>query len=74
MSTIKVESLTKNYGTTKVLKRIDLTIHEGEVFGFVGHNGSGKSTFIHTLTGIINKTSGAFEILGTPDTQLDTIV
>lgn len=73
MSIIKVENLTKNYGTAQVLRGIDLTIQEGEVFGFVGHNGSGKSTFIHTLTGIINKTSGSFEILGTPDSQLDTI-
>lgn len=54
---IEISQLTKKYGTTDVLKGIDLTIHQGEVFGFVGHNGSGKSTFIHTITGITNKNS-----------------
>lgn len=70
---IQVENLTKNYGPTEVLKGINLTVRKGEVFGFVGHNGAGKSTLIHTLTGIINKTSGSFKMLGTPDSQLDKI-
>lgn len=73
MNVIEVNHLTKNYGAAEVLKGIQLTVREGEVFGFVGHNGSGKSTFIHTLTGIANKTSGSFEILGTPDVQLNQI-
>lgn len=71
MEIINVVQLTKRYGATEVLKGINLTIHQGEVFGFVGHNGAGKSTFIHTLTGIINKSSGSFEILGISDKQID---
>lgn len=71
MEIIKINQLTKKYGTTEVLKGIDLTVRQGEVFGFVGHNGSGKSTFIHTITGIINKSSGSFEILGISDKQID---
>ncbi|MGP4039668.1 ABC transporter ATP-binding protein [Gracilibacillus sp. D59] len=70
---INVAQLTKRFGTTDVLNGIDLTIHEGEVFGFIGHNGAGKSTFINTLTGIINKSSGSFEIIGTSDQQLDDV-
>lgn len=71
MEIIKINQLTKKYGTTEVLKGIDLTVRQGEVFGFVGHNGSGKSTFIHTITGIINKSSGSIEILGISDKQID---
>ncbi|KPH71786.1 ABC transporter ATP-binding protein [Oceanobacillus caeni] len=68
---IKINQLTKRYGTTEVLKGINLTIHQGEVFGFVGHNGAGKSTFIHTITGIIHKSSGIFKIKDAPDEQID---
>lgn len=71
MEIIKINQLKKKYGNTEILKGIDLTVHQGEVFGFVGHNGAGKSTFIHTITGIINKSSGSFEIMGIPDSQLD---
>ncbi|MFU0790757.1 ABC transporter ATP-binding protein [Cerasibacillus sp. JNUCC 74] len=73
MNAIEVNNLTKNYGATEVLKGIQLTIQKGEIFGFVGHNGSGKSTFIHILTGISNKTSGSFEILGVPDRKLNQV-
>src|SRR5690625_3747759 len=61
---INVESLRKAYGSSEVLKGIDLKIYPGEVLGFVGRNGAGESTFIHTITGIINKSSGDFKIFG----------
>lgn len=73
MEMIQVKQLTKSYGTSDVLRGIDLTIYQGEVFGFVGHNGAGKSTFIHTITGILNKSSGSFKILGIPDEQMDQV-
>ncbi|WP_404451987.1 ABC transporter ATP-binding protein [Virgibacillus necropolis] len=70
---IVAENLMKSYGESKVLKGISLSVYKGEVFGFVGHNGAGKSTLIHTLTGIINKTSGTFHILGTSGDQLNKV-
>ncbi|MFC0013937.1 MULTISPECIES: ABC transporter ATP-binding protein [Allobacillus] len=73
MSIIEVNHLTKKYGTTEVLKDINLEIYQGEVFGFVGHNGAGKSTFIHTITGITNKSSGSFTIMGFSDRQLNHV-
>lgn len=73
MEIININQLTKKYGTTEILKGINLTVHQGEVFGFVGHNGAGKSTLIHTITGIINKSTGSFEILGISDKQIDTV-
>lgn len=73
MEILQTKQLTKNYGATPILKGIDLTIHQGEIFGFVGHNGAGKSTFIHTLTGILHKSSGTFNILGASDQQMNQI-
>lgn len=70
---IKVQQLTKSYGSSAVLKGINMTVQEGEVFGLVGHNGAGKSTFIHTLTGIVNKSGGSFEILQTADNKLNKV-
>ncbi|TCP30925.1 ABC-2 type transport system ATP-binding protein [Scopulibacillus darangshiensis] len=73
MKAIEVENLIKRYGSANVLNGINLTVEKGEVFGFVGHNGAGKSTFIHTLTGITRKSSGSFSILGTPGGELDRV-
>ncbi len=55
---LEVTGLTKNYGQKEVLKGIDLKIEDGEIFGFLGRNGAGKSTFINILTGLAKQTSG----------------
>ncbi|SER24010.1 ABC-2 type transport system ATP-binding protein [Gracilibacillus ureilyticus] len=70
---IHAAGLKKRFGSSDVLNGIDLTIYEGEVFGFIGHNGAGKSTFINILTGIINKSGGSFTIMGAPDQNLDKV-
>ena len=48
---IQGKELTKNFGTTPVFEKIDLTIHSGDKIGLVGHNGCGKSTLLRLLTG-----------------------
>lgn len=68
---IEVNNLTKNFGHTDVLKGINLTVRQSEIFGLVGHNGAGKSTFIHTITGIVLKSSGFFTIKGVSDEKID---
>lgn len=73
MEVINVQNLTKNFGSSHVLKGINLAVNKGEIFGFVGRNGAGKSTLINALTGIINKSSGSFSILGVPDHELDKV-
>lgn len=55
---LQVRQLTKNYGKKQVLKSIDLQVEAGEIFGFLGRNGAGKSTFINILTGLAKPTSG----------------
>lgn len=64
MNVIETKSLTKKYGATTVVNDISLTIEAGEIFGFLGTNGAGKSTFINMITGIILPTSGEYKLLG----------
>ncbi|WP_071458874.1 ABC transporter ATP-binding protein [Bacillus massilinigeriensis] len=64
MKAIETKQLRKSYGKTEIVKGISLTVEQGEIFGFLGRNGAGKSTFINMLTGIIHPTSGSFSLLG----------
>ncbi|NLD26453.1 MAG: ATP-binding cassette domain-containing protein [Acholeplasmataceae bacterium] len=63
---IKIEHFTKIYGNAKkpAVEDFNLEVHDGEVFGFIGHNGAGKSTTIKSLVGIQSITSGRMEIDG----------
>jgi beta-exotoxin I transport system ATP-binding protein len=63
-SAIRVEALTKRYGSLEAVRGIDLDVRHGEVFGFVGPNGAGKSTTIRCLLDLIRPTSGRIEVLG----------
>ncbi|MBP3041059.1 ABC transporter ATP-binding protein [Bacillaceae bacterium Marseille-Q3522] len=64
MYAIETNHLEKSYGKVKVIKGIDLRVKKGELFGFLGRNGAGKSTFINMLTGIIRPSAGTFSLLG----------
>lgn len=62
MSIIETKNLTKYYGKSRGIIDLDLTVNEGEFFGFIGPNGAGKSTTIRTLLGLIYPTSGEARI------------
>ncbi|MCI8632573.1 MAG: ABC transporter ATP-binding protein [Lachnospiraceae bacterium] len=64
MEIIKTTKLTKYYGKIKGIIDLDLTVTQGEFFGFIGPNGAGKSTTIRALLGLILPTSGCAMILG----------
>jgi ABC-2 type transport system ATP-binding protein len=55
---IRIENLTKSYRTIQALKGVNLEVNEGELFAYLGPNGSGKTTTIKILTGLANPTSG----------------
>jgi len=55
---IRIENLTKNYRNIQALKGVNLRVNEGELFAYLGPNGSGKTTTIKILTGLANPTSG----------------
>ena len=64
MALIKTTKLTKYYGKSRGIIDLDLTVSQGEFFGFIGPNGAGKSTTIRTLLGLIAPTSGSAMIFG----------
>ncbi|HPF31124.1 MAG TPA: ABC transporter ATP-binding protein [Candidatus Saccharibacteria bacterium] len=64
MNIIETNKLTKYYGKTLGIVDVDMSVVEGEIFGFIGPNGAGKSTTIRTLLGLIYPTSGSAKIFG----------
>lgn len=64
MDAIQTKGLTKYYGKARGIIELDLTVAEGEFFGFIGPNGAGKSTTIRSLLGLIAPTGGEARILG----------
>lgn len=64
MEAIKTVNLTKYYGEVRGIVELNLTVGEGEFFGFIGPNGAGKSTTIRTLLGLISPTCGSAHIFG----------
>ena len=56
---IEIKNVSKSYnGKKKVLKNVDLSINDGEIFAFIGHNGAGKTTMIKSIMGIIDFEEG----------------
>lgn len=73
MDAIRIEGLTKTFRPSwpgkpalTVVRDLDLTVRAGEVFGFLGPNGSGKTTTMKMLLGLTNPTRGTVELLGKP--------
>ena len=64
MEAIRTNDLTKMYGKARGITKLNLSVQEGEAFGFIGPNGAGKSTTIRTLLGLISPTSGNARVLG----------
>jgi len=64
MSILKVEKISKQFGQLKAVDELSFEVAAGEVFGFLGQNGSGKSTTIRMLLSLIHPTSGTIELFG----------
>ncbi|WP_027721982.1 ABC transporter ATP-binding protein [Maridesulfovibrio zosterae] len=61
---IDVSGVTKTFGTKTVVNGLDMQVRKGEIFGFLGPNGSGKTTFIRMLCGLLSPDSGSGTCLG----------
>ena len=61
---ISASGLVKNFGTTRALDHLDLTVSTGEVHGFLGPNGAGKTTTIRVLLGLLRRDGGQVSLLG----------
>ena len=63
---IEAHSLTKTFGDFTAVDHVSFTIERGEIFGFLGSNGCGKTTTMKMLTGLLQASSGSAELLGAP--------
>ena len=63
---IRTRGLTKRFGSLTAVDDVDLDVREGDVYGFLGANGSGKTTTVRMLLGLVLATSGTVELLGRP--------
>ena len=68
-TTIKVRGLAKKFGDFTAVNGIDFDVYRGEIFGFLGPNGSGKTTTIRMMLGLLEPTAGTAEVLGIPITE-----
>ena len=65
-STIITENLVKRFGEFTAVDDVSFVVHPGEIFGFLGPNGSGKTTTIRMMLGLLTPTAGNIEVLGVP--------
>ena len=61
---IRTEGLTKRFGKVRAVEDLDLTVHRGQIYGFLGRNGAGKTTTIRMMLALTKPTDGYVEILG----------
>ena len=61
---LQAEQLTKRYGRRVVVDRLSLTVEQGDIFGFLGQNGAGKSTVLRMALGLVRPTSGRVLLFG----------
>ncbi|QAA30667.1 ABC transporter ATP-binding protein [Clostridium manihotivorum] len=67
---IEIKNVSKSYNkTSNAVDNVDITINDGEIFGFLGPNGAGKTTTIKMITGIISPTQGDIKINGVSITE-----
>lgn len=67
---LSINKLTKNFGKLCAVNQLDLEVQRGQVFGMLGPNGSGKTTTLGMLMGVVNPTAGSFNWFGEPATHL----
>ena len=70
MSMLKVTDLEVFYGVIQAIKGISFEVNEGEVIALIGANGAGKTTILHTITGLVDSKAGKIEFEGKDITKL----
>ena len=71
MNAIEIRNLTKSFGEKQAVRGLDMTVPEGAIYGFIGENGSGKSTTEKIICGLIHESSGSVRLYGKPHTDVD---
>ena len=71
MNAIEIRNLTKNFGAKQAVNGLNMTVPEGAIYGFIGENGSGKSTTEKIICGLIHESGGTVKLYGQPHTDGD---
>ena len=71
MNAIEIKNLTKSFGSKQALTGLNMTVPVGAIYGFIGENGSGKSTTEKIICGLIHESGGSVKLFGKPHTDGD---
>lgn len=71
---LKTERLSKVYGSYKAVNEVNMKIKKGDIYGFIGKNGAGKTSFIRLITGLIRVSDGEYELFGNKNTNASELV
>ncbi len=71
MNAIEIRNLSKNFGAKQAVNGLNMTVPEGAIYGFIGENGSGKSTTEKIICGLIHESGGTVKLYGKPHTDVD---
>ena len=71
MNAIEIRELTKTFGQKQAVSGLNMTVPEGAIYGFIGENGSGKSTTEKIICGLIHESGGTIKLFGKPHTDGD---
>lgn len=66
---LKTEKLTKIYGGIKAVNEVSMRVRKGDIYGFIGKNGAGKTTFMKMISGLATPTAGSMELFGKSDLE-----
>jgi ABC-2 type transport system ATP-binding protein len=70
MAALRIESLRKRFGRTVAVEDVSLTVEEGQLYGLLGPNGSGKTTTLSCALGLLRPDAGRIEVLGVPAAKI----
>ena len=71
MNAVEIKNLSKNFGPKQAVCALDMTVPMGSIYGFIGENGSGKSTTEKIICGLIHESGGTVRLFGKPHTDGD---
>ena len=71
-TSLEAKNISAGYGEQIIIRNIDLDLHESSITTIIGPNGCGKSTFLKSISGIINPVEGEVSIYGSNVTELNT--
>ena len=69
---LRTQKLTKTFGQHKAVNNVSMNVRKGDIYGFIGKNGAGKTTFMKMVSGLANPTEGTIELFGKKDEQIQS--